>query len=152
MKVISTWIEANKSQPKAFFDNLAEAFPVRDEDLRKAMDARLHTFIDARDPVDVLFQIAKNSGWSDEDIALLSKLAPDDFYSLFKTQRGLQLRTAVRKALELGQTGLVDARYRLIASNARKALQQLASESSINAQRVTKLYEVDISQPRREHR
>jgi hypothetical protein len=69
------------------------------------MSARLQTFTDDREPAEVLFNIAKSHGWNEEDIVLLSKLTPDDYYTMFKTLRGLKLRTVGKKALELGNHG-----------------------------------------------
>lgn len=109
--VIELWIDANRDQPPSFFDQSEAAFPVRDEDLRRAMSARAEAFPDDRNPAEVLFNIAKNHGWNDEDIVLLSKLTPDDYYAMFKTLRALQLRTVAKKALELGAHGGSDPKY-----------------------------------------
>ncbi|QOG21366.1 hypothetical protein [Bradyrhizobium sp. SEMIA] len=142
LKIIAAWIEANTDKPQSFFDQLETTFPVQDENLRAALQERLDTFKDNRDPADVLFGIAENHGWNEEDIDLLSKLTSDDFYAMFTTLRGLKLRSAGRKALELGRQGGADPRYRAIGDNARQALRKLAEKSPINAQRVKKLYHV----------
>ena len=148
LAIVTFWIEANKGQPQSFFDQSEAAFPVQDEDLRQAMSARLQTFTDDREPAEVLFNIAKNHGWNEEDIVLLSKLTPDDYYTMFKTLRGLKLRTVGKKALELGNHGGDDPKYKAVGDNARQALQKLASASLINAQRVKKLYQVtDVHGP-----
>lgn len=142
LAIVTLWIEANKDQPQSFFDQSQAAFPVQDGDLRQAMSARVEAFRDDREPADVLFNIAENRAWNEEDIVLLSKLTPDDYYTMFKTLRGLKLRTAGRKALELGKQGGDDPKYKAVGDNARRALQKLATESLINAQRVRKLYQV----------
>ena len=37
----------------------------------------------------MLFKIAKDHGWNEEDIALLSKVTPHEFYEMFKRLRAL---------------------------------------------------------------
>ena len=109
------------------------------------MQDKFAEYEDKRDPAVVLFDMAKNHGWSDEDIVLLSKLTEDDLYKMFKTLRGLELRSVIRKALELEkQCQAGDERYVAIGKNTLSALQRLAKESAVNAQRVSGLYNIAV--------
>jgi hypothetical protein len=45
------------------------------------------SIVDSRDPTEVLYQIAQNSGWNVEDTELIATLSVDDFYNIFKNAR-----------------------------------------------------------------
>jgi hypothetical protein len=67
---------------------------------------------------------------------------PDEFYAMFRRFRGLELRSVIKKALELGRQGTGDPAYAAIGANALAALTKLRGESAINEQRVSGLYQV----------
>jgi hypothetical protein len=80
-------------QPRGFFDTKNGGFVVQDPDLSKAITAKYNSFVDDRDPAAVLFQIARDHGWHEEDITLISKVTPDEFYAMFIVSvLGRQLR------------------------------------------------------------
>jgi hypothetical protein len=141
-QILDDWMEVYKDQPRGFFDTKSGGFAVQDPDLQKAITDKYNSFVDDRDPAAVLFQIAKDHGWHEEDITLISKVTPDEFYAMFKRLRGLELRSVVNKALELGRNGSGDPAYAAIGANALAALTRLRRESAINEQRVTGLYQV----------
>lgn len=141
-QVLDDWLEANKDQPRGFYDIRSGGFSVQDPDLRTAITNRYNSYSDTRDPAEVLFKIAKDHGWNEEDIALLSKVTPHEFYEMFKRLRGLELRSVIKKALELGRQGAGDPAYTTIGANALAALTKLRGESAINEQRVSGLYQV----------
>jgi hypothetical protein len=138
---LTCWMEANAASPKASFDVANIPQQPTDPDLAVAMRVKFASFEDNRDSATVLFDMAKSQGWNDDDIILLSKLTEDDFYKMFKSLRGLELRTVIRKALELGKQGPGgDTRYTGIERNAVLALGKLGKETSVNAQRIRGLY------------
>jgi hypothetical protein len=141
-QAISDWLDAYKDEPRGFYDMRGGTVTINDPDLEKAITDRFNAFTDTRDPADVLFTIAKQHGWNEEDIALLSKVTPDEFYAIFKRLRGLELRSVVKKALELARQGGSAPEYVAIGTNALAALKKLRGESAINEQRVTGLYQV----------
>jgi hypothetical protein len=142
---LTRWMEENAGLPKASFDVVNLPFAPQDPDLAQAMRDKFASYEDNREPASVLFDMAKNHGWNDEDVTLLSMLTEDDFYKLFKSLRGLELRSVIRKALELGKQGQVgDTRYTGIERNALLALGKLGQESVINAQRIRGLYNIGI--------
>ncbi|PJG51484.1 hypothetical protein CVM73_30850 [Bradyrhizobium forestalis] len=73
-QVITDWLEANKDEPRGFFEIRSGGFAVQDPGLRKAIMDKYSAFTDDRGPAEVLFDIAKNRGWRDEDIDLLAKV------------------------------------------------------------------------------
>jgi hypothetical protein len=141
-QAISDWLEAYKDEPRGFYDMRSGAYTINDPDLKKSVTDRFNAFEDKRDPAEVLFTIAKEHGWHEEDIILLSKVSPDEFYAMFKRLRGLELRSVVKKALEIGGQGAGAPEYVAIGTNALAALRKLKRESAINEQRVTGLYQV----------
>jgi hypothetical protein len=142
---LARWIEENAGLPKASFDVVNLPFAPQDPDLVQAMRDKFASYEDNREPATVLFDMAKNHGWNDEDVTLLSKLSEDDFYKLFKSLRGIELRSVIRKALELGKQGQAgDARYPAIERNALLALKKLSKQTAMNAQRIRGLYNIGI--------
>jgi hypothetical protein len=141
-QALSYWLEAFKDQPRSFYDMRSGAYTIQDPDLKTAITDRFNAFEDNRDSAEILFTIAKQHGWNEEDISRLSKVTPDEFYAMFKRLRGLELRSVVKKALELGTQGGGAPDYVAIRSNALAALTKLSGESAINEQRVKGLYQV----------
>ncbi|MET4072696.1 Cdc6-like AAA superfamily ATPase [Bradyrhizobium sp. S3.2.6] len=140
-KILEDWLEAMKDEPRGFYDVQSAGFAVQDPDLRASITHRYNSFVDSRDPADVLFEIAKNHAWSQEDIALISEVTADEFYTMFKRLRGLELRSVIKKTLEIGRHG-GGLEYKAIGENALAALTRLRGESPINDQRVKGLYQI----------
>jgi hypothetical protein len=92
--------------------------------------------------------MAKNNAWSRDDIALLSKLTPDDFYDLFKGQRGDDFGRVVRTSLQFSNMGGTGDQERAISAKAREAMARIGRESPINRRRVRKFgVQVDDDPP-----
>lgn len=141
-KVLEDWLDAYKGAPKNFYDMRNGAFTIQDADLKKAIADRFDSFEDHRDPADVLFQIAKDHGWHEEDIVLLSKVTPEEYYAMFKSLREIKLRSVIAKALEIGRQKPGDPIYEAVSNNALAALNKLRGESAINEQRVRGIYKI----------
>ncbi|MGY4433127.1 hypothetical protein ACVWWO_005604 [Bradyrhizobium sp. F1.13.1] len=143
-EAIDLFMKHNANEPRAAFDINNTVQRPSDPDVSLAISEKHSSYDDKRNPADVLFQIAKNSGWGEEDVALLSKLSPDDFYAMFKTLRGLELRSVVRQAMEFARRSLAagDKDYRTIGTHALTALKRLGAESPLNAQRTEGLYNI----------
>ena len=71
-------------------------------------------------------------------VAVLSALTADDFYTLFKTSRGEDLRRIVEATLQFGRTGSDDQATKMISEHAEQALRRIAAESALNKRRVAK--------------
>jgi hypothetical protein len=140
-RLLEAFMKHNEHEPKAFFepDLISE---IADPVIKAAMDEKIQSFVDKRDAANVIFNIAKNSGWNQEDITLIATLSPEDFYEIFKRLRGAELRTVGRRALEFRRESMKagDIEYKTIGENALTALRRIAAESPINAERVSSLY------------
>lgn len=83
--ILARWIEANRGK-EGFFDRWNRFFandPV-DAELLAAMEAGRAEIVDARDPADILKQMAKSGGYNPaEDAARLSRLSADEIVRMF---------------------------------------------------------------------
>ena len=131
-------------EEKELFDLSNDPFgdEVSDPDLVAAFDEIYRSFKDSRSPAEVLVQIAKSQGWGRRDIALLSKLSAEDFFDIFKSQRGADLSRAIRVSLRFADFADADADMQAIAARAIEALERIGRECRINERRVYKKYEV----------
>ena len=109
---------------------------VQDSELKDLIDNKIAQIRDMRDPKDVL--ISASRGWSDEDVLLLSKVTPEEFYAIFKGINDRDtLSQCIKTALRFGDAASPGPSGG-IARNTRSALQKIASESLLNRRRVEK--------------
>ncbi len=139
-KAIDDYIKANDAMPQSEFNVTNMSFPPQDPDIHAALKRKFESFEDKRDPAAVLIDIVKNSGWNDEDLVLLSKLSPDDFYGMFKTLRGPDLRRVAKRAIDFVALNPSDKQSMAVGKNAYLALKKLSDENPYNAERVRNLY------------
>lgn len=86
----------------------------------------------------VLQRIAEKSGWSGEDERVLASAAPEEYYGLFKSEKGNHLSIYIDKCLQFGRFVNASETGKTIAGNAQKALEKIGKESRLNARRVSK--------------
>ncbi len=136
--LIDGYVAARGGEPRGYWDLASATFggEVRDPDVREAFLAKLATFTEGKDPVDLLQELAKGRGWNPEDVTFLAGLTPDNFYDLFKTLRGSDLRRAIAGALHFRDVGNVDPDMAALTANAVAALERIGKESEINRRRV----------------
>jgi hypothetical protein len=122
-----------RKEDRDFYDPSRSVFlSLKDANLAKAFADRLSSFQDTRDPKDILIKIARSSGWNPEDITTLAAVSADEYYKLFKENKGDNLRIIVSQALKFGQYHQSEPGYRQIAANAEEALKRIARESDMN--------------------
>ena len=105
-----------------------------DQRLTDAFDRKKASFVDIRDPCEVLIKMTKNSGWNDEDIALLAKHNDKDFEKIFESIEGENLNSVVKFAISLG--GHEGKNHQLIGSAGRGALGLIAAKSPLRKRRI----------------
>lgn len=135
---------AERDEPKAFFDLREHHFMSDDK-----LDARLvekfaakhSTFVDSRDPQQMLIEISGRSGWNDDDIQLLASLSPSQLIDMFRSIKGPELRRTVKFAHQLARSG-TEGSDRLAESLA-EAMQTIA-ESSPHSKRRLKSWGVAV--------
>jgi uncharacterized protein YaaR (DUF327 family) len=145
-KMINHYVEAHGAD-RAFFDlqNYHFAGDVTDTDIIKAFNDKLASFRQEINPKVVLLRIAKSDSWNPEDINLLSRLPPDQYYGIFKSSRGDELRKIVKVCLQFGAFGNATSDYKEISNRAKIALRRIGQESPINARRV-RAYGIDVEE------
>ncbi len=82
--------------------------------------------------LDAVMWIAKNRGWSQEQIQAVEQASEEDYYQLFLSSQGSDLSTVVRACL---QFETIAGRQHL-AKNPQAALKRIGHESTLNALRV----------------
>ena len=89
-------------------------------------------------PLEVLNDLTSSNGWGPQDEEVLASLSTDDYYTLFKSERGERLTDYIRRCLEFGRYQNSSERQKLIAANAAAALKKIGSESNLNKLRIKK--------------
>ena len=118
---------------------------VTDPDVRAAFNAKYESFKDDRSPAEILMHIGRNDNFSRDDLVLLSKLSANDFYAIFKKQKGTDLSRIIRASTQFENAAAVDeAMTKGISAKAKEALVRIGKESPINRRRVKK-HNIQIS-------
>ncbi|MEK7662350.1 MAG: hypothetical protein AAB355_02575 [Patescibacteria group bacterium] len=137
-ELIKKYIDERGSE-KELFDLKNDHFSrnIKDPDILREFGKKRAEFVDNRNPADVLETMVMNRGWSLEDEELIDKLSTDDFYKIFKGEKGDRMHRVIRGALQLNRKES-DASKELgsISERAVKALEKIAGESRLNARRV----------------
>ena len=134
-----------RQEGRNFFDLSNSAFgdEVTDPDVRDAFETKYKSFGDERSPVEILVRIAKNQSWSRDDKTLLSKLSADNFYAIFKAQKGSDFSRVIHGSLNFEDIVNADAEMKTITANAKAALVRIGGESLLSRRRV-KRYGIEI--------
>ena len=136
-EMIEIYITAHKDNPKIF--NLNDYHflgDITDERIRTRFAELADEHKEIRSIKDVLSKIAGKNGWSQEDVAILANASPDEFYELFKSERGEHLPIYVDTCLQFGRIVNASDQQKKIAQNASKALERIARDSLLNKIRV----------------
>ena len=132
--LVTKYIEANCDNPK-FFSRQNRHFsddPV-DEEFLTAIEAERAKAIDARDPAEMLRNIAASNGFSpQDDCALLAKLSADELVGLFDQNEGKDIKAMVEWANRLANQPTAGA----LKENMALALDIIAARSPMRAERL----------------
>lgn len=137
--LLDAYVKARENEKEIFDLNKHSFFrdDITDTEMIDAFNKKFATFVDARDPVQLLEDIVRNHGWNTEDIELLKKLTVDDFYNIFKQAEGDQLHRVVRGALEFLRIQGIEEETRAISLTASEALKRIGKENRLNKRRVS---------------
>jgi len=86
----------------------------------------------------VLEKIAGKNGWGGEDERVLAGATPEEYYELFKNEKGEHLSIYIDKCLQFGRFVNASETGKTIAANVTNALEKIGQESRLNARRVGK--------------
>lgn len=143
-KAIDDYIE-ERSDEGALFDlsNYSFAGEISDARLVERFE-EAHTE-NAKPPTlrEGIDRIAGKGGWGSRDEKALADASEDDYYELFRSEKGKHLSSYVNAALQFGRFSNASDQQRKIGKTATSALIRLGKESAINALRVAK-FGVDV--------
>lgn len=128
--LIDHYVEARKDEGKAFFDLSEHHFMASDAPdprLVAAFDAKRATFVDARDPGQVLIQISAQQGWNEEDVELLAALTAEKLIAMFDAMKGPELRRSIQFAHTLAKSGAEHAET--LKERLAEAMKMMAARS-----------------------
>jgi hypothetical protein len=119
---------------------------INDPDVITAFNKRFESSREKPDPAILLDRIGTNQSWNSADIQFLASLDADDFYRIFKSERGRKLRNVLYGALYFQRVVNADDAMKAITRNAEEAFRKIGAESPLNASRV-KQYAVVVERP-----
>lgn len=143
-EIIKYYIE-NRRGDRRFFDldYHQGIFDINDPDVITEFKHKCESLKDDQDQTAVIIKMAVNRAWSNEDIVMASKLSVDDYYGIFKSRKGDELRSIIDFCLQSDKTTNPSPEMVEISNRAKEALIRIGRESPINARRVRKYVNVD---------
>jgi hypothetical protein len=142
--LIEKYISARSEEKELFsFERSLFSRDIKDTDLIAAFKEKRDSFVDSRDPAEILSKIYINQGWNQDDIVLLNKLTTDDFYQIFKKNRGRDLDNIINGSLEFRRLKDASEDQKEITKKAVIALEIIGKENDFNKMRVEK-YGIEI--------
>lgn len=133
-EIVDIYIKERCNEKRLF--SLGEyhfASEIRDKKIIEKFAAVHESQKEKRTLKDVLAKIAGKDGWGHDDEDILSSASPDDFYALFKSEKGPHLSSYVDACLQFGRLGNASVQQRKIAESATIALRKIGKESTLNA-------------------
>lgn len=137
--IIDYYISTRKDEKELFNMEENNFFgDIRDQEIiDKFNDQYLSTTV-VEDARMVLARISGIDGWNQKDEIVLANTTEDDYYNLFKSEKGDHLPKYIRTCLRFGQFGNSTEQQKQIASRATGALKRIAGENELNRRRVKK--------------
>ena len=138
-KLIEQYVLARKDQPKVFdLNDYAFGGDVTDSKIREVF-ASEYEKIDSRPSLlDVLERLSTTNGWSPIDEEVLAESTPEDYVSIFDSERGEHLDQYVRVGLKFREWSNGNDVQEKIGRNLEEALQIIGQRSRLNRRRVKK--------------
>ncbi|MDE9544965.1 hypothetical protein KKI93_19350 [Xenorhabdus bovienii] len=138
-ELIDFYIENRKNEIELFNLSKINTFnDIQDQELIKKFNDIYNQLVKIENAKQVLERIANSNGWNPSDEVILANTSVEDYYNLFKTEKGENLSLYVNKCLKFGKFLGASEQQQEIASRATEALKKIAAESKINRRRVEK--------------
>lgn len=138
-ELIDFYIDKRKDE-KDLFDMKEINFfgDIKDQEIIDKFNETYKTSVVIENALDVLRRIAGKNGWNQSDEVVLANTTVDEYYNLFKSEKGQHLSSYIRTCLKFGQFGGASDQMKEITNRATEALKRIASESELNKRRVRK--------------
>lgn len=143
-EIIDMYIEKRKDETELF--NLKENNffgDIKDEEIIDKFNKEYNKSVTTESPKEVLEKIAGKNGWGQNDEVVLANTTIDEYYDLFKSEKGKHLSSFINTCLKFGRFGNATDQQKEIANRATEALKRIAAENEINKRRVKK-FGIDI--------
>lgn len=138
-EIIDFYIEQRKAEKELFNMRENNFFgDIRDEEIINKFNGEYQASVTVESAADVLKRIAGKNGWNQEDEVVLANTSIDDYYQLFKNEKGEHLSSYIYTCLKFGQFGNASDQQKEIANRVTEALKKIAAESELNKRRVKK--------------
>ena len=138
-KIIDHYISTRMDEQELF--NMAENNffgDIRDQEIVDKFNSHFQKSMAVEDARMVLARISEKDGWNQKDEIVLANTTEDEYYDVFKSEKGDHLSKYIRTCLRFGQFGNASEQQKQIASRAIGALRRIADESELNRRRVKK--------------
>lgn len=136
-EIIDIYIQERKEEKELFNIDENDFFgDVSDSEIVQKFDEIYKSSVITENAVQVLRRIAGKRGWGQSDEVVLANTSVDEYYDLFKSEKGRHLSSYINACLQFGKFSNSSEQQNQIANRATKALQRIASESEINRRRV----------------
>ena len=144
-KIIDYYISARKEEKELFNMEENNFFgDIRDQEIIDKFNKQYQESVVVEDARMLLARISGKDGWNQKDEIVLANTTEDEYYNLFKSEKGDHLSSYIRACLRFGQFGNASEQQKQVASRAIGALKRIAGESELNRLRVKKFgIEVD---------
>ncbi len=138
-EIIDFFIQQRKGEKELFNMKENNFFgDIRDEEIISKFNDEYQASVSVESAADVLKRIAGKNGWNQEDEVILANTSIDDYYQLFKSEKGDHLSRYIHTCLKFGQFSNASDQQKEVANRVTEALKKIASESELNKLRVKK--------------
>jgi hypothetical protein len=111
---------------------------IRDEEILNKFNGEYQASATVESASDVLKRIAGKDSWNQKDEVVLANTSVEEYYQLFKNERGEHLSSYINTCLKFGQFGNVSDQQKEISNRVTEVLKRIAAESELNKLRVKK--------------
>lgn len=138
-EIIQLYITERKHEKRLFaLDDYAFSGDIKDKKLIEQFTT-VHQLQKEKPMLrDVIDKISQKDGWGQNDEIILANATPEEYYEVFKKEKGSHLSSYIDTCLKFGRFGNASDQQRKIANNATAALKRIGSESTLNAIRIKK--------------
>ena len=138
-ELIDLFIQAKKGQNEIFNLEKTNFFGDQpDDEIVNKFNAIFQDSLVTENISVVLNRIMPKNGWSPKDESVLAQASTDDYYQVFKAEKGDHLASFVQMCLSFGRFANASPQQQLIANKAIDALKRIANENDLNKMRVRK--------------
>jgi hypothetical protein len=135
--LIGRYMRIRGNEPDLFDPGNLRVFgsSIKDPKFKEASERQFEQVRELPTLAEALLEIGKGRGWSEEQMIVLSKASPEALYEAFKASTDGRSTGMAEACLRFAQDP--DPARKQIAENTKLALRRIASESRINALRIS---------------